>query len=375
MKLKRILSLLTAMTLFTVGGCAPSSKENASSDVSSEEKQYVYYTTADGNTYRLEEGTQIYFNGRWYDKELNGQTVKATTNNGAELYFVVEGTDTVTLSCPDNGNVENTTPIFAYCIDGASTSLTRVTVKDDKLVLTLPDSGFHLVRVITESLNAGVKKWDLANGYAVAGIDAGEGKVTGVKPMNRSIAIYGDSITEGDFVYGLNWNNDSSGTYTYAWQAARELSAVPYICGYGSSGITQGGFFQKAIVAVDNMSNGIPDPGAEDPAVIVINHAANDANAANDVFSQGYRELINRLHEKHPDAIIFAVAGFRQDHAQQIEEVAAEYDFVHFVPTKDWRLSYTDGLHPNVEGAKKGGKLLADAIKAVVGEDYFKYQG
>ena len=372
MKLKRILSLLTAMTLFTVGGCAPATGNDTSS-TASEEPQPVYYTTADGNTYRLEEGTQMYFNGRWFDKELNGQTVKATTNNGAELYFAVEGTDTVILSCPDNGNVENCTPIFAYCIDGGSTSLTRVTVKDDKLTITLPDTNLHLVRVITESLNAGVKKWDKANGYAVAGIDAGNGKVTGIKPMNKSIAIYGDSITEGDFVYGLNWNNDSSGTYTYAWQAARELSAVPYICGYGSSGITGDGFFKKAIIAVDNMSNGIPDPGAEDPAVIVINHAANDANAANDVFSQGYRELINRLHEKHPNAVIFAVAGFRQDHAQQIEEVANEYDFVHFVATKDWRLSYTDGLHPNVEGAKKGGRLLAEEIKKVVGEDYFKF--
>lgn len=373
MKLKRILSLLTAMTLFIVGGCTPATNGSTSSETVSE-KQYTYYSTGDGNVYRLEEGTEMYFNGRWFDKELNGQTVKATTNNGAELYFAVEGTDTVTIHCPDNGNVENTTPIFAYCIDGGSQNLTRVTVKDDKLTITLPDTNFHLVRVITESLNAGVKKWDLANGYAVAGIDAGVGKVTGIKPMNKSIAIYGDSITEGDFVFGLNWNNDSSGTYTYAWQAARELSAVPYICGYGSSGITGDGFFKKAIIAVDNMSNGIPDPGAEDPAVIVINHAANDRNASNEVFSQGYRELINRLHEKHPNAVIFALAGFRQDHAQQIEEVANEYNFVHFVPSKDWKLSYTDGLHPNVEGAKKAGKNLADAIKAVVGEDYFKYQ-
>lgn len=369
MKLKRILSLLTAMTLFFVGGCAPASSTNASS----EEKQPTYYSTADGHVYRLEEDTELYFNGRWYDKELNGQTVKATTNNGAEIYFAAEGTDSVTLLCPDNGNVENTTPILAYCIDGGSASLTRVTVTDDKVVIPLPDAGFHVVRVITESLNAGVKKWDLANGYAIAGVDAGAGKTTGLKPMNRSIAIYGDSITEGDFVYGLNWNLDSSGTYTYAWQAARELSAVPYICGYGSSGITTDGFFKKAIIAVDNMSNGIADPGAEDPAVIVINHAANDAGAANDVFSQGYRELVDRLHEKHPDAVIFALAGFRQDHAQQIEEVANEYDFVHFVPTKDWALSYTDGLHPNVDGAKKAGKLLADAIKAVVGEDHFKF--
>lgn len=372
MKIKRMLSLLTAGTLFAVSGCSASTGEPASNV--SEEPQYSYFSTVDGNIYRLEEGTQLYFNGRWFDKTLNGQTVKATTNNGAEIYFAAEGTDSVTLFCPDNGNVENTTPIFAYCIDGDSANLTRITVTEDKITIPLPDKNFHIVRVITESLNAGVKKWDLANGYAVSGVDAGEGKVTGLKPMNRSIAIYGDSITEGDFVYGFNWNNDSSGTYTYAWQAARELSAVPYICGYGSSGITSDGFFKKAIVAVDNMSNGISDPGAEDPAVIVINHAANDAGATNEAFSAGYRQLIDRLHEKHPDAIIFAVAGFRQDHTAQVEEVAGEYGFVHFVPTADWALSYTDGLHPNVEGAKKGGKLLADAIKAVVGEDYFKFQ-
>lgn len=370
MKLKRMISLITAGTLFAVSGCSAGTTQSEAPS----EPQYSYISTVDGNIYRIEEGTQMYFNGRWFDKNLNGTTVKATTNNGAEIYFVAEGTTAVTLFCPDNGNVENTTPILAYCIDGGSEYLTRLTVTDDKITIPLPDTNAHVVRVITESLNAGVKKWDLANGYAISGIDAGSGKVTGLKPMNRSIAIYGDSITEGDFVYGFNWNNDSSGTYTYAWQAARELSAVPYICGYGSSGITSDGFFKKAIVAVDNMSNGIPDPGAENPAVIVINHAANDHSASVDAFVTGYRQLINRLHEKHPDAIIFAVAGFRQDKTAQVEQVANEFDFVHFVPTKDWPLTYTDGLHPNVEGAKTGGKLLADAIKAVVGEDYFKFE-
>ncbi len=372
MKLKRIISLLTAMMFFATCGCAAST-DSTSSDVS-QEPQYTYHTTPDGNTYRVEEGTQMYFNGRWYDKALNGTTVKATTNNGAEIYFAAEGTTSVTMFCPDNGNVENTTPIFGYCIDGNSQNITRVTVTEDKIVIPLPDTGFHIVRVITESLNAGVKKWDLGNGYAVSGIDAGGGKVVGLKPMNRSIAIYGDSITEGDFVYGFNWNNDSSGTHTYAWQTARELSAVPYICGYGSSGITSDGFFKKAIVAVDNMTNGVVDNGPEDPAVIVINHAANDRDASVDAFVTGYRQLIDRLHEKHPDAVIFAVAGFRQDKTAQVEQVANEYDFVHFVPTADWALSYTDGLHPNAEGAIKGGQLLSAAIKAVVGEDYFKYK-
>lgn len=372
MKVKRILALITAaMTLFVTGCDGQTSPSQTGNSTPSEpEKEYSYVQLGDVR-YRIEEGTDLYFNGRWFDKEIDGVTVKASTNNGAEIYFMVSGTESVTLHCPNNGNMENTTPILAYCIDGATFDPVRVTVENDQVIIPLPDNGHHIVRVITESRNAGGDKWNTGCGYAVSSVDAGEGTVVGVKPMNKTIAFYGDSITEGDFVYNLDWNKGSSATYTYAWQTAVNLGAVPYTCGYGSSGVMQDGFFKDALTAVDWMTNSVSDPGAEDPAVIVINHGANDQNYADADVTVNYKKLIERLHEKHPNAVIVAVAPFGQFKVPAIQAAVADYDYAHFVSTKGWPMAYTDGLHPNVQGAKNAGKKLAEAITAIVGEDYF----
>ncbi|MBQ9112424.1 MAG: hypothetical protein IJY08_02475 [Clostridia bacterium] len=37
-----------------------------------------------------------------------------------------------------------------------------------------------------------------------------------------------------------------------------------------------------------------------------------------------------------------------------------------------WRVTLTDDLHPDPAGAKKAGEKLAEAIKAKLGEDFFK---
>jgi len=370
--MKRTLALLTALMLLPVlGGCGGETKPESES--SKEEEKVASYVTVGNTYYRVEEG-QLYFNGRWFDKELNGQTVKASTNNGAEIYFLASGTESVTLLCPNNGNVENCTPIFAYCLDGADFSLTRITVSDDKITVPLPDKNTHLVRLITESRNAGGDKWNNACGYAVSGVEANGGTVTAVKPMNRTIAFYGDSITEGDFVFGLNWNNDSSGTYTYAWQTAKELGAVPYICGYGSSGVMQDGFFKDALTASDYMTKGVADAGAEDPAVVVINHGANDQNYADADVTAKYRALVLHLHEKYPNAVIVAFEPFGHFKKSAIEAAVEGLDYAHFVSTEGLRLTFTDGLHPNQAGAEKAGKFLAEAIRGLVGDEAFLFK-
>ncbi len=372
MKAKRMSALLTALLTLSLTGCVTAPAPSSSQAVSSEEtKEYAYVRLGDVR-YRIEEGTSLYFNGRWFDKDIGGQTVKASTNNGAEVYFMTSGTDSVTLLCPDNGNMENTTPILAVCIDGATWALTRVTVENNAAVIPLPDKGAHIVRVVNESRNAGGDKWNTGCGYAVAGIDAGDGTCVGVKPMSKTIAFYGDSITEGDFVYNFDWNKGSSGTYTYAWQTAMQLNAVPYICGYGSSGVMQDGFFKDALTAVDFMTNGVTDPGPDSPAAIVINHGANDQKYTDAEVTAGYKKLIERLHQKHPDAVIFAVAPFGQYKVPAIQAAVEGYDYVHFISTAGWPLSYTDGLHPNEQGAKVAGERLAAAITDIVGEDFFK---
>ena len=55
----------------------------------------------------------------------------------------------------------------------------------------------------------------------------------------------------------------------------------------------------------------------------------------------------------------------------EIASVAADYANVSVVLTSGWGVTYSDGIHPNAEGAKNAGERLAEAILNIVGEDFF----
>ena len=47
-------------------------------------------------------------------------------------------------------------------------------------------------------------------------------------------------------------------------------------------------------------------------------------------------------------------------------------DNAYVVATKGWKISYTDGVHPDAAGAKLAGEKLAAALVEIFGEEYFK---
>ena len=63
---------------------------------------------------------------------------------------------------------------------------------------------------------------------------------------------------------------------------------------------------------------------------------------------------------------------FEQTHARVIANVVADMENAHVIETKKWEISYTDGIHPDVAGAKYAGEKLAAELKAIFGEDYFQ---
>lgn len=350
------------------GICLPG---NVAPDCSGRERKQEYIRSGDGMVFEPCPGSSLFLSGRWFEKDVGGARCAVTTNTGSEIYFRVSGTESVSLLFARNtaGNI----PLISYCADGDISRMPRLPA--DAAVIPLPDCGEHVVRVVIDAMDPGEKKWDEAAGAAVMGADAGKGRVEGLRPLNGVIAFYGDSITEGDFCFGLEWTVSSySAVHTYAWQAAARLRALPYVCGYGSSGITAGGFFRRAIEAVDSMSSGYADPGPADPRVVVTNYGANDRDASDGEFLDGYRALLDRLHAKHPRALILALAPFCQVHAAQVRQAAEERGYARFADTSSWDLSYTDGLHPTPEGAEKAGALLAEEIARAVGNGDFSPQ-
>lgn len=307
------------------------------------------------------------FVGRWFTKEINRKPNHVTVSDGSEFYFMTDGASSfkIDFTVITTGK----TPYFAYSVDGAFP--VRRLITDSRVKLA--DKGKHTVRIITDGLTEGEGKWTDEKGFAFTGVSASEGTVTGIRPVNKIAAFYGDSITEGIRALSMDADSDgNSATHSFPFFCCAELGAVPYNAGYGATGIVSTGSFNICIKAIDFLTAGRPEDSGFNPDLIVINHGSNDSSCPSDIFSPGYAEVVERLHTKHPLAHIFAMIPFCQTHADDIRAVCSSYkDFVTAVETSDWAVTYTDGVHPDAAGAETAGIKLADVVLSVLGSDFF----
>ena len=309
-----------------------------------------------------------YYMGRWFDKDIEGTPHKVTLTDGAHLYFLIENAASfdVTFTVITTGEE----PYFAYSIDGAEPVRQHIT----EPTVTLPDTGRHTVRIIADGMTEGEGKWDQEKGFAVKSVIPSEGgSIVGIKPTEKVIFFYGDSITEGIRALNMNATSDgNSATNAYSWQCAETLGVTPYLIGYGASGIIMPGSFHTMLNAVDYLSDGRPVDDSISPDIIVVNHGCNDVGQNRQLFEEQLTVTLNRLREKYPEAPIVYLIPFAQTHARVISGVVEKMENAYVIETRGWKISYTDGIHPDVAGAKYAGEQLAAALVEIFGEDYIK---
>ena len=73
-----------------------------------------------------------------------------------------------------------------------------------------------------------------------------------------------------------------------------------------------------------------------------------------------------KLHERYPENIILCIVPLTQTHVEEIRQVALPFIWCNVVETKDWEITYTDNVHPDVNGAKKMADYLEQFIRAKV---------
>ena len=191
------------------------------------------------------------------------------------------------------------------------------------------------------------------------------GEILGIYPKSPVVIFYGDSITEG--VRGFEDSGNPvafSATHAYPWFCAKELGVIPYYCAYGSSGVVKDGTLKNLLVAIDNMTVNEKVPDDFQPDGIVINHGFNDSAWGSSVFRPALKDALTRLKEKYPNAPIVYAIPYAQIHASDIRKVGEELG-VPVIETKKWAsgIKYNaDNVHPNAEGAKYIGEMLADDI-------------
>ena len=314
-----------------------------------------------------------------------------TVTDGSLLYFLTDGATEIQVNFT-NITTDISTPMFAYSIDNAT--IERKPITDG--LITLPTGGMHTIRIIADGMSEGngIYKWNLEKGFALKNVTVNEGEIYGIKPTEKVIFFYGDSITEGINALGtLGDSNANSATNSYTWIASKLLGAVPYFIGHGGSGLVPSGSFAPMIDAIDNLSSHrllADHPNADiTPDLIVIAHGANDALTNNDKgitsdeFANALRNAITRLQEKYPGVTIIyfmpIMESWRenvQGYGKYVDEVVAEFEDVHAVHTRDWGIQlgvdYSDyNLHPNPQGALKMARQVTSAIRSIVGKDFF----
>jgi hypothetical protein len=307
--------------------------------------------------------------GRWFDKTIDGTSCKVTINEGSEFYFKVKNTTTVSVNFKVITAQE--TPYFAYSIDGGA--MTRQLITNPTLPTLSTDE--HVIRIVCDGLTEHENKWNGEIGFAFVNITVGTGGiVTGILPKNRIGLFYGDSITEGVRVLsGTEANsNGNSGSGAFPFPTCENLNAISYRVGFGGTGVTQGGGggVPKCLTVIDNMTSTRSAPYLE-PDFIVINHGTNDNGASSETFKTEYNAILNRLSIKYPGVPIFAMIPFIQYHAQDIRDCVADKLFCYLVETDDWGVTFTDWVHPDINGGIIAGEKLADAITKVLGKEFF----
>lgn len=387
---KKILCLFLAVVTIALCSCSVENEletEKATQYLESEVEVETtvldtYQEFLDGLTYlnfELGEQDSPTFVGRWFEKKINGTSHMVTLNDGSALYFMTDGAKTVDITFTNICKYED--PYFSYSIDGSEPVRQHVT----ESTVALPDEKMHAVIIYTDGIDENAEsKWLHEVGFAFKNISVETGSVYGIKPKNKVIAYYGDSITEGvnSLTRGSNAESNS-GTKSYAYFCSQELGAVTHNVGYGASGVTKEGSFNTFINAIQYLSRGREvDPNFK-PDVIVVNHGTNDNVSANDTtFINALKEALECLMEKYPDTPIFYMMPFSQRSVGAIQKTLDTYfadTDITVVETASWGITttlgpafLTDSLHPNAVGARVAGIKLAASIEAKLGEDFFK---
>lgn len=318
-------------------------------------------------TFRYELADESYaFAGRWFEKEIDGVLHHVTVNAGSELYFAIHGTTEMKVNF--TLITAKATPFYAVSIDGGEP--VRYLVTEPKI--TLPDDGAHVIRIIADGLTESEDKFNGEIGFAFRDVDPCGGKLVGIRPTGKTIMFFGDSITEG--VRALNMSADSNGnsaSHSYPFYCAEKLGAVPINVGFAASGTVGAGSFAPCLTAIDRLSAHRTTDELPAPDVVVMAHGHNDVHfKASDVIPR-YNAVLDRLHEKYPDAKLFVLIPYSQTHADTIRACCDGRDYVTIIETEGWDPATTDGVHLSAIGARSAGRKLADELKKHLGEDFF----
>lgn len=314
----------------------------------------------------------VYFQGRWFEKQISGVNHICTINQGAEFYALVRGTTQLTALFTDQSDGGTNTPVIAVSVDGGD--FQRITIQNSTQIVSGLTTDEHIIRIVVDGLQESLSKWTGEIGLAFKGftVDVG-GEVVAIKPKNKVINSYGHSMVEGINVLGTGANPTVNSAHkAYSFVMSDILNAVNVRVGFGATGVTHSGSggVPEASVYISKMTS-TRFENAQSPDVIVFHHGVNDSQSSN--FSVKYKEAIDKLMINYPCVPIFCLREFNGTFASQVSTIVNSYidKNVYFVDTTGWGITFSDGLHPDEAGNQIAGEKLAEFILSKLGKNFF----
>lgn len=263
-------------------------------------------------------------------------------------------------------------PHLWISVDGGAAMETPL---DQFLRICCPEEGEHVIRILFKSSMEMQHRWHLplTGMVAFAGLyaDAPGTLSADTRPL---IEFVGDSITEGVLIdvdypgasdsileqHKRNYQDDNAATY--AALTAQRLNLRAMFQAYGAVGLTRSGCggVPRAGLLYPYVFEGVPYTG-EHPQLVVINHGANDRGASPEEYLMRYEEMLDLVHQLHPDAIIVCLSAFCGAFDGALGEFVETYRArhahpVYFISSRGW--VPPEPLHP----LRDGHQIIADHL-------------
>lgn len=316
----------------------------------------------------------VYFMGRWVKKTLANQTTMYTTNLGAAFLLMTKHTSCLKLKFMDTPPMARFQPEIAIFIDDRPEL--RFKVNEVPSELQLQSDRPHLIRFVFAGNSDSDEVWQHQQGLAITDISPKDtGQLTAVKPAGRTIAFIGDSITAGCWILCRVPSAGYAAESNYAAQTAQQLNAVDIRIAYSAAGLLRYGTggVPAAPRFVKYVDFETKAPQLQ-PDLLVVNLGTNDRKLPSVLFETQFFSFIKELKQLFPKASLNVIIPFNQSFAQELRHLAKQDAQIHLIETQDWPITFTDGVHPDLNGSKIIAQHLTTALKHYYGTDYFKNQ-
>lgn len=317
--------------------------------------------------------------GRW-GRDRGAAT---TVNSGSQAFLRFTG-DRITAVFDQEG-IRFPPQIYVW-IDGKRR---QYTVDRDRIDLTARPlgAGVHTLRLAVKDVDERGARWTppFASALRLVGFElapAGRALPT-PRPSGPRIEFLGDSITQGVRALGPEVGvAGSDATKGYDWLTGEAFGGNFRQTGFGAQGITVtgGGGVPIAASTLGWNFEGSRVGRSWVPQAVVVNQGTNDVlNDKLDGFQDAYRDYLQSIHRRWPDAWIFALRPFGGHAEGQIRAAVRELDSprIRYVDTTGWvpHLRNTDGLHPSVAGHAAAARRLTAVIERRTGWDAAPIRG